>query len=98
MIMRGDFLMIYAIIMSGGLGSRFWPKSRKNLPKQFLKTVGDKTMIECTVDRILNVVPKERIYVVTNKTYVPIIENLLDINDGNIFKEPLNKETPLLTS
>lgn len=85
--------MIYAVIMSGGLGSRFWPKSRKSLPKQFLKTVGDKTMIECTIDRISNIIPRERTYVVTNKTYVPIIKDLLKISDDNIFKEPLNRET-----
>ncbi|MDF2672745.1 MAG: mannose-phosphate guanylyltransferase [Clostridiales bacterium] len=85
--------MVYAVIMSGGLGSRFWPKSRKSLPKQFLKTVGDKTMIECTADRILNVVSKDKIYVVTNKSYVPIIQNLLNIKSENIFKEPANKET-----
>lgn len=93
MDMRGDFLMVYAIIMSGGMGSRFWPKSRKSLPKQFLKTVGDKTMIECTVDRISNIIPKERICVVTNSTYVPIIDKLLNLEGENIFKEPLNKET-----
>lgn len=91
--MRGDFFMVYAVIMSGGLGSRFWPKSRKNLPKQFLKTVGDKTMIECTVDRIKNIIPEDRIGIVTNKCYVPIIKNLLNIKEENIFKEPLNKET-----
>ena len=85
--------MIYAVIMSGGLGSRFWPKSRKNLPKQFLKTVGDKTMIECTVDRIKNIIPEDRIGIVTNKCYVPLIKNLLNIKEENIFKEPLNKET-----
>jgi mannose-1-phosphate guanylyltransferase len=85
--------MVYAVIMSGGLGSRFWPKSRKSLPKQFLKTVGEKTMIECTVDRITNIIPKERVCVVTNKTYVSIITDLLHIENDNIFKEPLNKET-----
>ncbi|QCX33436.1 mannose-1-phosphate guanylyltransferase [Caloramator sp. E03] len=85
--------MVYAVIMSGGLGSRFWPKSRKSLPKQFLKTVGEKSMIECTVDRIRNVIEPSKICVVTNKVYVPIIQNLLDINEENIFKEPLNKET-----
>jgi mannose-1-phosphate guanylyltransferase len=85
--------MVYAVIMSGGLGSRFWPKSRKSLPKQFLKTVGDKTMIECTVDRVLEVIPKDKVCVVTNKNYVPIIQELLSIKDGNIFKEPSNKET-----
>lgn len=95
MDIRGDYFMVYAVIMSGGLGSRFWPKSRKNLPKQFLKTVGDKTMIECTVDRILNVVPKDNVCVVTNKSYVKIIKDLLSIKEENIFKEPANKETAL---
>ena len=90
--MRGDF-MIYAVIMSGGLGSRFWPKSRKSLPKQFLKTVGDKTMIECTVDRISNIIPKEHVCIVTNKTYVSVIKNMLDIEQENIFEEPANRET-----
>lgn len=85
--------MVYAVIMSGGLGSRFWPKSRKSLPKQFLKTVGEKSMIECTVDRIKNVIDSSRICVVTNKVYVPIINSLLDVKEENIFKEPLNKET-----
>jgi mannose-1-phosphate guanylyltransferase len=85
--------MVYAVIMSGGLGSRFWPKSRRSLPKQFLRTVGDKTMVECTVDRIKNVIPEDRINVVTNKSYVPIIQRLLSVPDENIFMEPQNKET-----
>lgn len=85
--------MVYTVIMSGGLGSRFWPKSRVSMPKQFLKTVGDKTMIECTVERIVNIIPKERVCVVTNKRYVPIIQKLLGIEEKNIFKEPMNKET-----
>jgi len=85
--------MVYAVIMSGGLGSRFWPKSRRSLPKQFLKTVGDKTMVECTVDRIKNIIPEDRINVVTNNSYVPIIQKLLNIPDENIFMEPQNKET-----
>lgn len=92
MNVRGDF-MIYAMIMSGGLGSRFWPKSRRSLPKQFLKTVGDKTMIESTVERITRIVDRNNIYVVTNSSYVPLIKNLNCINDDNIFREPLNRET-----
>lgn len=91
--MRGDFHMVYAVIMSGGLGSRFWPKSRKNLPKQFLKIIGEKTMIEGTVGRLKNIIPDDRICIVTNKNYVPIIKGLLNIDVNNIFKEPLNKET-----
>lgn len=93
MDISGVIFMVYAVIMSGGLGSRFWPKSRKNLPKQFLKTVGDKTMIECTVDRILDVVPRDNVCVVTNKNYVGIIKDLLNLKEENIFKEPANKET-----
>lgn len=79
--------------MSGGLGSRFWPKSRKSMPKQFLKIVGDKTMIECTIDRIKGIIDDDKIYVVTNKMYAPIIKNILKMDDKHIFMEPLNKET-----
>ncbi|MCX7950693.1 MAG: mannose-1-phosphate guanylyltransferase [Clostridiales bacterium] len=85
--------MIYAVIMSGGLGSRFWPKSRKGLPKQFLKIIGQKTMIENTVDRISTIIPRENIYVVTNQNYVGIIKKILKFDEKNIFKEPINKET-----
>ena len=52
-----------ALIMAGGRGERFWPKSRKNLPKQFLSLTGDgKTMIQLTVERILPLVDMEDIY------------------------------------
>lgn len=85
--------MVYAVIMSGGLGSRFWPKSRRSLPKQFLRTVGGKTMVECTVDRVKNIIPEDRINIVTNKAYVPIIQKLMNMPDENIFMEPQNKET-----
>jgi len=86
--------MNYAVIMCGGSGSRFWPKSRKNFPKQFLKTVGDRTMIQLTVDRINNFVPLENIYMVTNKSHVENISNQLpEIDHSNILIEPLIKET-----
>jgi mannose-1-phosphate guanylyltransferase len=86
--------MNYAVIMCGGSGSRFWPKSRKNFPKQFLKTVGDKTMIQLTVDRIKNFIPMENIYMVTNKSHVQNINNQLpEIDSSHILIEPLIKET-----
>ena len=53
--------MNYAVIMSGGSGSRFWPVSRKMYPKQFLNTVGEKTMIQLTVDRISKFIPLKNI-------------------------------------
>ena len=59
-----------ALIMAGGRGERFWPKSRRNLPKQFLSLTDDgKTMIQLTVDRILPMVKLEDIYISTNKDY-----------------------------
>lgn len=86
--------MDYALIMSGGMGTRFWPKSRYNMPKQFLRTVGDKTMIQNTVDRIEKCIPHENICIVTNKNYVRMIKKQLPkIKGGNIFIEPYNRET-----
>ena len=52
--------MVYAVIMAGGGGTRFWPESRRNRPKQLLKIVSDRTMIRATVDRILPSIPAER--------------------------------------
>lgn len=86
--------MNYAVIMCGGSGSRFWPKSRKTFPKQFLKTVGNRTMIQATVDRISRFIPFENIYMVTNSYYVETIkEQVPQISEGNIIIEPMIKET-----
>ncbi|MFZ5968757.1 MAG: mannose-1-phosphate guanylyltransferase [Bacillota bacterium] len=86
--------MEYAVIMSGGVGSRFWPKSRKNMPKQFLRTVGAKTMIQTTVDRISNVIPMDRIYIVTNEQYINTLETQIpEILSENILIEPTNRDT-----
>ncbi|MFZ5967090.1 MAG: sugar phosphate nucleotidyltransferase [Bacillota bacterium] len=91
--------MEYAVIMSGGVGSRFWPKSRKNMPKQFLRTVGAKTMIQTTVDRISNVIPMDRIYIVTNEQYINTLETQIPvIFSENILIEPTNRDTPTFSS
>lgn len=84
----------YAVIMAGGVGSRFWPMSRKKFPKQFLKLFGDRSMIQQTVDRIRPFVPDERVLIITNEAYIPIIqEQLPDIPRENIFGEPIAKNT-----
>jgi len=84
----------YALIMSGGMGTRFWPKSRHSMPKQFLKTVGDRTMIQNTVDRIEKCLPRNNICIVTNRDYVKMIKKQLPkVRNENIFIEPDNKET-----
>jgi len=86
--------MDYAVIMSGGMGTRFWPKSRHNMPKQFLKTVGEKTLIQNTVDRIQKCISHDNICIVTNRNYVKMIKKQLPgIKCENIFIEPYNKET-----
>ena len=57
--------MLHAIIMAGGSGTRFWPKSRRDRPKQLLNLFGDATMLQQTVARIKPLVPSERILIVT---------------------------------
>ncbi len=58
--------MLYAVIMAGGSGTRLWPLSRKNLPKQSLKLIGERTMFQHAVDRLAPLFPPERIFVVTS--------------------------------
>lgn len=84
-----------ALIMAGGRGERFWPKSRKNMPKQFLSLTDDgKTMIQLTVERILPLVKMEDIYIVTNRDYRELAKQQLpDIPEENILCEPVGKNT-----
>lgn len=84
-----------ALIMAGGRGERFWPKSRKTLPKQFLSLTGDgKTMIQLTVERILPLVEMDDIYIVTNKDYRQLVrEQLPEIPERNILCEPVGRNT-----
>ena len=60
---------MYAVIIAGGSGTRFWPKSRANLPKQLLNIAGQKTMIQDTVSRIGPIIPAENIWVITNEQH-----------------------------
>jgi mannose-1-phosphate guanylyltransferase len=86
--------MVYAVIMAGGSGTRFWPKSTKALPKQFLNLFGKGTMIQNTAERIKEIIPQERIMVVTNESYVPIVkEQLPKVPAENIVGEPVAKNT-----
>lgn len=88
-------MKITALIMAGGRGERFWPKSRKKLPKQFLSLTDDgKTMIQLTVERILPLVQMEDIYISTNKDYKPLVlEQLPEIPEENILCEPIGRNT-----
>ena len=84
-----------ALIMAGGRGERFWPKSRKSTPKQFLSlTNSEKTMIQETVDRMLPLVAIEDIFIATNRDYRGLVkEQLPDLPEENILCEPMAKNT-----
>jgi mannose-1-phosphate guanylyltransferase len=85
----------YAIIMAGGIGSRFWPISRTSHPKQFIDILGTgKTLIQNTYERFLKVCPKENIYVVTNENYTKLVKaQLPDMEDQQILTEPVMRNT-----
>ena len=88
-------MKVTAMIMAGGRGERFWPKSRKSLPKQFLSLTDDGiTMIQHTVNRILPLVDMEDIYIVTNRDYKGLAkEQLPDLPEENILCEPVGRNT-----
>ena len=85
----------YALIMAGGIGSRFWPVSRTEFPKQFIDFFGiGKTLIQSTYDRFLRICPPENIFIVTNELYTSIIkEQLPNIQDNQILAEPIMRNT-----
>lgn len=84
-----------ALIMAGGRGERFWPRSRKTLPKQFLSLTDDgKTMIQLTVERIRPLVELEDVYIATNRDYRQLVlEQLPGLPEENILCEPVGRNT-----
>lgn len=82
------------VIMAGGRGERFWPKSRRSFPKQFLNLIGDKSMIQHTYARALEIVDEDKIFVVTSSDLVSLVEEQLpSLPPENIIIEPLPKNT-----
>src|SRR5947209_1078371 len=92
---KKDNQNIYVAIMAGGIGSRFWPLSRVNYPKQFLDILGTgRTLIQQTFDRFVRLVPVENIYVITANEYMGITQDQLpEIPKENILGEPFRKNT-----
>ena len=85
---------MYCVIMAGGKGSRFWPRSRSALPKQLLDIFSDKTMLQETVQRIGGLVPAERIVIVTGREHAEAIyQQLSEIPRENILIEPIGRNT-----
>lgn len=87
--------MKYCVIMCGGAGTRFWPHSRDEYPKQFLDFFGTgRSLLQLTADRVTRLMPKENIFLLTNRRYAPLIrEQLPDIPEANILKEPARRNT-----
>lgn len=85
----------YCVIMAGGIGSRFWPLSQKDKPKQFIDILSTgKSMIRETYDRFLSIVPKENIIILTNEIYRSLVlEYLPDIKESHVLCEPLKRNT-----
>ncbi len=87
-------LNLVVVIMAGGVGTRFWPLSTEECPKQFLKLFGDRSLLQRSVDRVKGLVPPGRIMILTNAAFIPIVtEQLHDIPRENIIGEPMRRDT-----
>jgi mannose-1-phosphate guanylyltransferase len=85
---------LYAVILAGGRGKRFWPVSRKTSPKQFLPIVGNQPMIRQTVERISSVIPAERTLVVTSRSLrSELTVAIPELPESNMFLEPVGRNT-----
>ena len=84
----------YGLIIAGGRGTRFWPRSRKRSAKQVLNVVGERSLIQATVDRLAPVIGPERIWVLTNDHLRDtIVEQLPDVPHNQILAEPMQRNT-----
>ena len=85
----------YCVIMAGGIGTRFWPKSRQSMPKQFLDILGTgKSFIRHTYERFAKMVPAENFLVVTNDKYKSLVlEHIPEIGEKQVLCEPVGRNT-----
>ena len=93
---------MYALILAGGVGTRLWPLSRKNLPKQMLPLMGEKTMVQATVDRILPITSIEHIFFATvegsihsHKIVVHVLDKKITPVEIDILLGPSNSSTTI---
>ncbi|HEY1340243.1 MAG TPA: sugar phosphate nucleotidyltransferase [Bryobacteraceae bacterium] len=84
----------YGLILAGGRGTRFWPRSRKRSAKQVLNVVGDRSLIQATVDRLAPVIPPERLWVLTNDHLRDeVVRQLPEIPKRQVLAEPAQRNT-----
>lgn len=85
----------HLVIMAGGIGSRFWPMSTNEYPKQFIDVMGcGRTLLQLTMDRFEGICPKENVWVVTSEKYAGLVrEQLPGVPESNILREPCRRST-----
>lgn len=89
-----DYKNNFCVIMAGGIGSRFWPMSRTEFPKQFIDILGTgRTLIQQTFDRLVKVAPKEQIFIVTNEQYKNLVIEQLGVAEDQVLCEPSRRNT-----
>lgn len=88
-----DFERIVAVIMAGGGGTRFWPRSRRSRPKQFLAFDGQTSLLRQTVERLEGLVPPERTFVITGKEHVELAKRHSRLPASSIIGEPVGRDT-----
>ncbi len=85
---------VFAVIMAGGIGTRFWPRSREKFPKHLLEIIGKGTMLQNTVKRLEDIVYSGDIFVVTNKLQrAQVIKQLPQVPENNVIVEPVGRNT-----
>src|SRR5689334_1844801 len=85
---------VYGLILAGGRGTRFWPKSRRKSAKQVLRLFGDRSLIQQTVDRLRPVLPPERVWILTNHHLRDeIVRQLPEVPKRQILAEPAQRNT-----
>src|SRR5271169_6662124 len=86
--------MEYGVIMAGGSGTRLWPLSRSNRPKQLLPVVNGKSLLRLSFERLAGLLPPERIFVCTSAAHKDaILEDLKELNPENLLGEPVARDT-----
>jgi len=85
---------MYAVILAGGKGTRFWPYSREERPKQFLEILGDESMLRVTYNRLTDFIDQDRIFLLTVADQLPLVqEELPELRRDRIFAEPVGRNT-----
>ncbi len=86
--------MLHALIMAGGSGTRFWPESRADRPKQLLKLIGDRSLLQATVDRLGTLVPPDRLVLATNERLLDAVrQQLPQLPADALIAEPCKRDT-----